>query len=724
MQKTAPIFITFIFILCFSTSTFGGTSGKIMGKITDAETTEPLIGANITIAGTTMGAAADREGYFSIINVPPGIYELRASMMGYQTKTIAQVTVNIDLTTTMNIQLASTVLDMDAVVSVVAERPLVQMDMTSSLASIGTEEIDALPVETVTDVLEMQAGIVRTGDDLHIRGGRAGEVAFWVDGISTTEFYDGRMGINVENASIQQLQVVSGTFNAEYGQAMSGIVNIITKEGGQDYSGEMKGYVGDYVTNRRHYEVLERVDVEPDPQTGINKSTGVSENPLKEFNPIYNLELSLSGPIPFTGNRLSFFLNGRSFAEEGYLYGRNWFTPQGNPGDSSLVPMNPYWRNSGQVKLTWRATPDIKLSYNVFLNKWKNDRTYSHSQRYSPYGIPQQFGNAMTHIVSLNHVLSNNTFYEFKINRFLNEYESYVYEDPLATVKYLVRVPEDEELGIDAYSFDPSTTEGKAELKKLVEQRIPFEYFPDPNGPDGYVEPSYDNVPTSYSFQNGGVNREHQKRTSSYWIAKFDLTSQMSRKNQIKAGVEARLHEIDIQNFSVQEKINDEGRPIFPFEPMVPQTSSIHWDGMVRKPREFSAYVQDKLELSDFIVNLGLRFDYFDANATIPSDPNDPNIYFPFKNKNKYKNWQEPPSNLSPQERDEYIKQFTEYTPEERRAFMHKENEPKMAINPRLGIAYPITDRGVIHFSYGHFFQVPNFTYLYQNPDYKLSAGG
>ena len=168
-----------------------------------------------------------------------------------------------------------------------------------------------------------------------------------------------------------------------------------------------------------------------------------------------------------------------------------------------------------------------------------------------------------------------------------------------------------------------------------------------------------------------------------------------------------------LDNINIQKKLKEgKSEEIIPFEPWVPPTSNINHDYYSRKPREFSAYIQDKIEIKDIILNLGLRYDYFDANSIVLADPKDPNIYDPMLDENRYKNPDAP--------EDERV----EYTPDERRDFMHKKVDPKMALSPRLGIAYPITDRGVIHFSYGHFFQIPEFQYLYDSPDFKFSKGG
>ena len=699
-------------LVCFIThsSAVAGTTGKIAGKIFDAKTKDVLPGANVTVEGTAMGDASDVDGAYSIINLPPGEYTLIVSMMGYQKTRLENVKVRIDMTTTQDIGLAEEVIEGEEV-TIVAERPLVRMDMTSALSSVSSDEISNLPVQEVRDILELQAGIVRSGGGLHIRGGRTGEVGYWVDGVATTDVYSGSMGINVENAAIQELQVVSGTFNAEYGQAMSGIINIITKEGAKDYSGMIRAYAGDYVSNAKEFKVMNHLTTTVDPETGAVSQQSEYENPLSSFNPAYNAEASLSGPVPGLGDKITFFANGRYFQNEGHLYGKRWFTPIGSPGDSATVPLSPYHRSSLQGKLTWRATNSIKASYNVFWSNWKNDRTFSKNWKYVPDSRPQQFGSAVSHIFSINHVLSQNTFYELRINRFENDYQPYLYKDPTIVPDYLVWVREDTANGIATHSFDPDTPEGQTEIQMLRDLRLPFNYYPDPDGPIGYVHPDSVAAPATYSFNNIGTDLGHFQRSTAYWIGKLDLTSQINNIHQIKAGAEVRMHELTLDSYTLRPKLNEAGSQIVPFVPEIPPVSSIYHDMYNRKPRELSAYVQDKIELKEIIFNLGLRFDYFDANHVKIADPSDPSIYAPFKAEYIYQNPDAP--------EDERI----EYSPDERRSFMHEKVDPKMQFSPRLGIAYPITDQGVIHFSYGHFFQMPEFQYLYSNPDFKLSQG-
>ena len=734
--KTKLTFV-FLIILLFTIfpfreiQLFAGNTGKITGVITDSETRLPMVGTNVIVEGSFLGAATDMDGNYVILNVSPGIHTLRVTMIGYIDFRVENVMVSIDLTTTINAALEQTVLDAGGTVTVTAERPLVRLDMTSSLSSISAVEIENLPVQTIDDVLELQAGIIRDVDNFHIRGGRAGEVAYWVDGISATDVFSGDKAVTVENSAVQELQVVSGTFNAEYGQAMSGIINIVTKEGGQKYSGQIKTYVGDYVSSDDKFSILKTVDVVTDPLTGVSEAIGKKENPLKNFNPTYNAEFSLSGPL---GKRLSFFTNARYFSNEGYLYGREWFTPHGLEGDSSLVSLNPSERFSSQGKLTYRVTDKLKVSYNIFWNQWKNEnKTYyadmdrdnrnelnARNFRYVPGGLPQEIGNGMTHIMSLNHILSPKTFYEVRLTRFYTEFQRYSYEDPNAKIKYWVEITEDASKGIDGEKFDPFTTEGAVRLDSIKALGAEIDYIVAPDSPEGYIDPDWVAPPTSDSFYKRGMSLEHYERSTAYWIGKFDFTSQVTRANQLRFGAELRQHELILDQFTIQENTD-----VNQFEPDIPDEASFFHCVYNRQPREFSTYIQDKIELNEIILNVGLRYDYFDANSVIPVDTEDPNIHDPFKNNNIYKNWdQDIADTLSAQDLGEYKNSLDEYTSDERRAFMHKEVKPLMQLSPRLGIAYPITDKGVIHFSYGHFFQIPEFRYLYNNPDFKLSRGG
>ncbi len=696
-QKSSLTFVMALLLLClFIVSLFAGTTGKIVGTVKDERTGETLPGVNVMVLGTTLGAITNLDGYYLILNVPPGTYEVRGTLIGYQTKTVSNVKVSVDMTTTVDFRLSQTVLDVGEQVTVVAERPIVQKDKTSSLAAVGSEEIRSMPVQEVADVLALQAGLVRDGyGGIHVRGGRTGEVAYWVDGIAATDNYSGNLGIQVENNSVQELQVISGTFNAEYGQAMSAVVNIVTKEGGETLHGEISSYIGDYISfDDDTYWILEPlsddINAIRDPQPGTYKKT----NPLRNFNSIYNVQASLSGPLFI--DKLTFFTTARYFSNEGYLYGKRWFTPQGLKGDGEIVSMNPYRKFSGQAKIAYMLKPNLKLTYGLMGNdnqfKW-----YDRYFKYNPDGISQRFEDGLSHTLTMTHTVNSKTFYEAKLTHFSTNYKHYVYEDPLNAVTY------------DTVRVDTVDIGGTFTLKPVLVIS---------GDTKGYVHPDSLNAPASWSFADAGTQMQHFKRNTTYDVAKFDITSQVTKTHQLKAGLETRFYDLTLKEFYIQPK-RDNNEEIIPFLPGIPDRSTTDHNGYHYKPLEFAAYVQDKMEFNDMIVNLGLRLDYFDSKGKILADPQDPSLYDPFKPEHRYKNY-------SPTTPDS---ELVEYTVAERRAFWFKKAKPKMQLSPRFGIAYPITDRGVIHFSYGHFFQMPSFRILYgandgtdnSNPDLEVS---
>ncbi|MFN0159147.1 MAG: carboxypeptidase-like regulatory domain-containing protein, partial [Bacteroidota bacterium] len=354
-MKQRLLFFSLSFLIVHAA--IAGNTGKISGVVKDTQTGEEIIGASVLIEGTSTGAATNIDGYYVILNVPPGTYTLVASAIGFNKQTINTVRVSIDLTTTIDIPLNSTVLDVGEEVVITAERPLIQRDLTAKTAVIQAEQIAALPVTEVSQILNLQAGFV--GGSL--RGGRKGEVAYWVDGVPVTDVYDGEQVVEVNKSLVQELQLVSGAFNAEYGQAMSGIVNIATKEGGSRFNGGVGFYGGDYLSTH--------TDIFP----GIDDRSPVA---------IRNFEGNISGPI--IGEDLTFFANARYIYFNGWHKGIRRFNPWNvfqvdtltgeqivgvsrDPeglGDGEIVPMNWSKRTYGQGKLTWRVTPLIKANIN------------------------------------------------------------------------------------------------------------------------------------------------------------------------------------------------------------------------------------------------------------------------------------------------------------------------------------------------------------------------
>jgi hypothetical protein len=740
-KRFHQLFFIYLVILLAASPVFGSTTGKIVGRAMNSETDEPLIGVNVMIEGSSLGASTDINGRFIIVNIPPGYYTVRADMMGYQSMRVQNVGVSVDLTTNQDFYLKETVLKTEAVV-ITAERPLVQKDMTSSMAAVRGEEISEMPVQSLDAVVNMQAGVVNH-DGLHIRGGRSGEVVQWVDGLDMTTV-GGNRAVTIEKDMVQELQVISGTFNAEYGRAMSGVVNVITKEGSNKYQGSLKTYGTGYYSRFSKYYLLDSYENIYNEETGQWDEVEQRWYYYREPNiRNFHLEGQLSGSVPFTGNKIHFISNLR-FNNDFGRYGVNWFQPNGLPGDSSRVRYQEGISWSGLAKLSGQITQSVKASYSLYFSGHDGHDNNSAGSDYVPFSGNQSNGYDMTHMLSINHVLSPTTFYELKIARNYGEWNSYLYEDYTKTPGYLVMTYVDPAVYLNApfeipamladlvengggpFVFDENTAEGQDLLDFLIVYQMPFTRVIDPDNPDGYVHPNINNPDSApYSLRRQGMSHTHTYNKDGFISAKLDISSQINKTNYVKAGADIKSYTMDRHSFTlIPAVVEGTNVQIVPFEPAIPDESTRSFTQYHREPYDISAYIQDKIEFKEIILNVGLRYDYFNSNSVVPADPRDPDIYFPFNNANIYKNWIEPTEEetkyWSILDWDNYKTQFEEYTPDERRAFMHKKATAKQHVSPRLGVSFPFTDKGVIHFSYGHFFQRPSFGQIFAEADFKI----
>ncbi len=644
-----------IIITAIVTSTGLSQTGKIAGRVMDATGKEPLPFVNVIVQGTSFGAASDVNGYYSIIGIPPGSYTVKASSIGYTPMVVTEVRVFIDLTTMVDFNLKEESVKVGKEIVVVAQRPLVQKDLTSSTAIIDSKEISALPVTEFQDVLQLKAGYVGGS----VRGGRSGEVVYAIDGVPVTDVYDGSTVVDVSTSSIQELQFVSGAFNAEYGKALSGYVNIATKDGGDHFTGNITTYLGGHYSN--HTNIFRDI------------------NSIRPMN-IRDIEGSLGGPI--IPDRLFFYTNARYIYFGGWIYGRDVYNPwnitinrgptypvaqryilsaittgdTSGLGNNAFVPMNYNEKVYGQFKLTLKPFSGMKIDYNYILDD-VNYRDFNQAFTYDPYGDFKKFDNGNTNILAITHTLSASTFYVLDFSYFFKEFQQYVYQNP----------------------SDPRYT--NTQLFSLTPTEVP-------------------------SFNTGGTQNTMFRRTTGSYGIKFDITSQVDRINQVKTGIEYNLNTLTFNNVTLIQPINlqDVTVSLDPFAPMhVPNPNdpneNLYIDLYTRNPVSFSAYMQDKIELKELIINVGLRGDYFNPDGKLLNDPSDPDIYHP----------------LNPVNRAQTMAQ--------REAHWYHNAPTSFKLSPRLGVAFPITDRGVVHFSYGQFFQIPNFELLYTNPDYKFPQG-
>ncbi|GAB5410788.1 MAG: hypothetical protein BalsKO_31530 [Balneolaceae bacterium] len=226
MKKLFSIKFHVLFIstlLISTTAIYAQSLGKISGSVVD-ESGEPLIGVTVNIENTTRGVLTDVDGNYSMINLKSDTYVLIFRYIGYSTTRVEQIEVRADRTTEINVTLSEEIIEGQEVI-VTAERPIVEKDRTTTTAYVSSEQLEDLPIVSINEAIEQQAGI----DNGHFRGGRQGEVSYLVNGVPINNAYDNSVSFEVEQNMVSSLEVISGVFNAEYGQALSGVVNIVTK---------------------------------------------------------------------------------------------------------------------------------------------------------------------------------------------------------------------------------------------------------------------------------------------------------------------------------------------------------------------------------------------------------------------------------------------------------------------------------------------------------------
>ena len=655
------------------------TTGKLAGLVIDAATGESLPGVNIRIDGTLQGAVTDGEGRYVVVGVRPGTYTLIASFVGFATQRQENIRVSVDLTTQVDFTLREEIIEGEEMV-VIAEAVRVRKDLTSSEARVTSETIDRLPVQELGQVLSIQAGVTERGG-FHIRGGRSSEVVVMVDGVPVTDTYDGSVALQLENEGIEELQVISGTFNAEYGNAMSGVINVVTKEGRNDrIGGAVEVYTGSYVVpGEGGRELLQGIRQKEFTQGfPYDRANVYSYLPLRGAH-YSNINASLNGPI--IRNRVTFYANARYFANDGWLYGANLYRMDGTWGDSTLVPMNT-WQ-----KLSWQGNLRVQLTNKMFINLIGLGSTSEANDlggryqfyRWNPSGVPQVFDDGLDLKLKFTHLINSRTFYTLNVATFDKYVERYRFAD-LNDSRYN-----------DFTLNPPDSIEVAPGIWEVVESG-------------------------GNHFARGGMDLSRfNRRTRSYFV-KGNLTSQFSRYHLIKVGFEGRLDRLSFEDYSIVPATAANGQVIEPFTPAAPVRQSFNYryfDDV--EPVTVSAYVQDKVEYESFIVNAGVRMDYFDSRAQVPADPEDPNIYNPFKKTNLFRDTNGDGVITEGEERDD-----NQLTVEDREAYWWADTSPKLQLSPRLGVAYPVTEEGVIHFSWGHFLQIPTLNRLFNNFGYKI----
>jgi outer membrane receptor protein involved in Fe transport len=679
--------ICLFLVLAISISMQAGTTGKVAGTVIDKQTGEPLGGANVIVEGTEFGAAADLNGQYTILHVPPGTYNVKVSVIGYAKVTMADVRVIIDQTARVDISMEMEAIEGEAV-TIVADKLGIKPDVATSVVSVTSQEVDALPVSDVEGVVGMQAGV---DGGLKIRGSEGDAVLYMVDGITMRDPRNNQPVSKVALSAVKEINIERGGFNAEYGQVQSGLVNVVTYEGSKtDYFGSitsrvtppapkyyrghgipdvqdpnsfwLRPYLDDNVcwtgTNNGVWDLYTRSKY-PDFNgwNAISQQLCSDNDPNNDLTPLgaqrvfmyetrkeqpnnladYNIDAGFGGPVPFLAKQagnLRFFTSYRREREV-------LIWPQANPD------YNDYdWT----LQLTSDLSQSMKLRISSLMggvSTLEENWTKGRYMRYPSDIAGGTGGNSLFNMFSdwawsiadikhrsfsanLTHTVSSRMFYEVSIEHLETDYNTHPTALRDTSTKYQI---------LPGYYLD----------------EMPLGYWP--------------TATTVIEFGAGeqaSLARDQSKTASTMF--KANITNQINFNNLVKAGLEFVYNDLDMDYGLIQM-----------------QTGASSYSNRVQMrnfPIRGAMFIQDKMETKGFTMNAGLRLDYSDSRTEWWNV----NPYDPFFISSKYST---------------------------DRQFEMTKSKGQWQLSPRLGIAHPITENSKLYFNYGHFKQMPQYEELF-----------
>lgn len=546
--------------------------GNISGTVRDALTEEALIGVNVIVVGTSNGAATDIDGHYAIENLRAGEYSIKVSYIGYETKLFTAVRVADGVTTPLDIILETAILSTDEEIVIVGDKPLLDVESAASTTTISSEQIAAAPVRDIQGVVASQQGVVRDPTGLYIRGGRANETGFIVDGVSAKDPLAGTgFGLDIGSNAFSEVEVTTGGIGAEVGDVTSGVVSVRTQDGSDTFAG--------YFSHKRD-------------NLGFNEDA--ASNFFEE-----TYEFNFSGPI--IRQKLRFFLSGQVQLSDGFT--RNTATP--NQVRSSLVPGTFFMPRAGNrwngiSKLTYEVKPGMRVqaSYQRSLTVNQNTRMLQitgNDAVITPgfqYAFVLNPDNANTYAhdniigyLKWSHVLNDRSFYDVQASRLFTR------------------------LRADANGRDWRPQNVTTELDPESIVTYPANLFLDQSG-----QPLNPNalfvLPGPGLINNGGIaTRFHDHFAEEITLRGTYTRFSEDKNNRVNLGFEFKFNDyqwIDIVRPWV-------GAPVGTSDQGVTTTNRLgeSSDLWRVKPKRGAFFGTQQIRYRGLIANLGLRFEYW-----------------------------------------------------------------------------------------------------------------
>ena len=703
---------------------FGGETGKIAGKVTDKVSGEPLAAANISIVGTSLGAAANIDGQYTILSVPPGTHSVRVSLIGYATLTINDVRVHIDQTARVDVALAPELIEGKEVV-IVAELPVIKADVATSVIAVSASDISSLPITSVVSAIGLQAGIrggwggspegaarptfvtnyqrgtVSVNQGPQIRGGGGENVLFMVDGVTLRDPRNSEPMTRIPLNAVQEISVERGGFNAEYGQVRSGVVNVITKEGArQGYSGGLQVRV--LPPGPKYWKAPGVPDVNDpysfalrpffDPAvcwtgtdngawdqymraqypefSGWNEVARVmntDNNPNNDVTPLGAQRIFMYETRKRQVNDQADYDIDAGFGGPVPFIGEDlgdlrFYTSYRSTREMLLFPMTrpDYQDYDFTARINSDITPSMKLRFSGVLGK---QFTIRHNWDGTGTYFYPRYPNEIAGVASS--IGSSSDFLPL-YSDFNFALADIGHQSAATKFTHSLNPSTYYEVALEYFRRDYNVRPPAARDTSILTEVIPG-FFEDSN-PFGYWPYNANGVVLP------GAGREFVSKARDFSVFnsatfKADFTSQIDFNNLLKAGAEFVYNDLDFDYGTIGQASQD-------------QVYSTRVQKRVF-PLRGAVYVQDKLELDEFTVNAGLRLEYSNSNVDWWAVSAYDQSFF----SSKYRNTLSFPTEAS---------------------------KPQWSLSPRLGVSHPITENAKLFFNYGHFKQLPQYETLFR----------
>ncbi|MBD3291147.1 TonB-dependent receptor [candidate division KSB1 bacterium] len=595
-KKRIPhVSILFIVLLIIQSHVFAGITGKISGTVTDSQSGEPLPGANIIVSKIWLGdkevrvdyptgAATDIDGQYYILNIRPGYYTVEARFMGFKPKIQTRVHVQIDKTTRLDFKMQPEALAGEEVVVTAYKPDKVEIDLTATKQTYDVQEVMSIAgVADISDILELQADVV----DDHFRGGRLGESTYLIGGATIVNPLNNERAFRPIVTGLQQVEVYTSGFSAEYGNAQSGVVNMVTKEGANEWESRIefsstlpyyKSWNGSVYSpsNLDFYNLLN------DPEEWLK------DNPIDPGKPLWDRGYGITKYLPerivWPPNPLN-HEDSLKMADLGRIM---WL--------QAIREVGLQYDNSMDYRFDFTTGGPIAENTKLFIASRQNI-TNPIVPMTSP-DLERQFMGNITYQPSLNNKFKFSVIYDYVFENYLSSnWQRWLFDRTFSVTK---RTQSSYQYGLEwKRIFSPSSyadinvkvlnTLEQDRIELLKEGQYLEDYSNNRNWVD-YTSPSNHRI--------GRLNDDRgDMRTRTYYFA-GNYTSQVDKYNLIKSGMQFYYYDLDVNyenNVTNAQNVEDLDFHSFPFEGAL--------------------YFQDKMEFQGLIANLGLRFDFYDLNT-------------------------------------------------------------------------------------------------------------